>query len=475
MSQFVAEFDVQKQEALKAYIDEYGIDSIIKKLIESLLRHTPSVTPKEHWAHVLRMEKLKNDSKLRSKSTFFNEEVASEVPGRYLKRLFQAIAQISCEITPADTINLIISEACKLLNCDRVLLLVHDKRTNMLVLNAADCSVPVRVKPGQGVAGLVFNTQEIVNLKDCYKDAHFDSTIYDETTGYRTERLLAMPILDCDFECVGVVEAINKHSDTCGDVSTVEDFTHIDEILLEMFSQQVAVALRNAEVYKAAIVASERSNALLQMLQSFTQDLGMQSANLTITMHARGLVQADRCTVYLVDEAHQRLVSICSTSGKEIATPKNTGIVGECATTGKLITIGDCYQDSRLDREADNQTGYKTTSMLAVPVLRQKRAHNNSSNVLAVIEMVNKTEFDGEFGPFDEEDIDVMLTFAAFLAPKLEGTTWIKRLTLRRPSVEATEVHMAFEQMNLVDDTGDLGHRKSSHGPPTEQRISEEE
>merc|ERR1719238_338460 len=135
---------------------------------------------------------------------------------------------------------------------------------------------------------------------------------------------------------MGVLQAINKLE---GEFNTHPHFNRIDEILIENLTQHCSVALRNAEVYRAAIVTSERANALLHMIQSLSQDLGAQSTILTITMHANQLVQADRCTVFLVDEGKQQICSISTDSGKEIRIPKNRGIAGECATEGKLIVI----------------------------------------------------------------------------------------------------------------------------------------
>merc|ERR1719329_921250 len=135
---------------------------------------------------------------------------------------------------------------------------------------------------------------------------------------------------------MGVLQAINKFAD---EFTAAPHFSHIDEILIENLTQHVSVSLRNAEIYRDAICTSERANALLHMIQSLSQDLGMQSTILTITMHANELVQADRCTVFLVDEGKEQLWSISTDSGKEIRIPKTAGIAGECATQGKLISI----------------------------------------------------------------------------------------------------------------------------------------
>lgn len=446
--------DAAERENISQYLKKHDIEELVRTLVEGLLRAKPDVQPKEHWAHMLRVEKIKD----KTENTVDGGEAAeaaaaSEVPGRMLIRLFESTKRITSEIVPAETIKIIIAETCKLLGCDRVSLFVYDKRLNMLVLNASNLNVPIRVKPTQGIAGHVFTTLEQVNIPDCYADSRFDQNI-DKQTGYKTNHLLVMPLVDFEGEALGVLQAINKKP-----VDGREGaFTRIDEILLENLTQHVSVALRNAEVYRAAIVTSERANALLHMIQSLSQDLGMQSTILTITMHASELVQADRCTVFLVDEGKEQLWSVSTDSGKEIRIPKSKGIAGECATEGKLIAIEDCYQDARFNQSVDKETGYKTTSMLAVPVLRKKRTNKNVGNCLAVIQMINKMEFDGAVGKFDDEDIQVMETFATFVASRLEGSSLMEKSSQKKTDSEADKAFSSSGQRSERQ-TQDLGMR----------------
>lgn len=458
--------EAEERSLLQAYLKKHDIEDIIRNLVEGLLTAKPEVRPKEHWAHMLRLDKLKQDHKGETDYEMDEAASASEVPGRLLTKLFEATKRISSEIVPKDTIKIIINETIKLLNCDRVSLFIYDKRIGMLVLNASNLDVPIRVNPGQGISGSCFTTQETMNIPDCYADPRFDQAT-DRMTGYRTQCLLTMPIIDFEGECMGVLQAINKHKD---EFSTVPHFSHIDEILLENLTQHVSIALRNAEIYRAAITTSERANALLHMIQSLSQDLGMQSTILTITMHANELVQADRCTVFLVDEAKEQLWSVATDTGNEIRIPKTAGIAGECANSGTLISIPDCYADSRFNQAIDKQTGYKTTSMLAVPVLRKRRA-KNAGMVLAVIQMINKMEFDGEVGKFDEEDVQVMETFATFVASRLEGSTLLEKSSSKKDAGD-NEGAKAFGEMQDAHKHG--RSEKSSHAPD-KMRIMEEE
>ena len=98
---------------------------------------------------------------------------------------------------------------------------------------------------------------------------------------YVTRHLLAMPIIDFEGSCLGVIQAINKHhggwGKTCLPLPLKEGlktpakrrsghgFEPADEIMLNTLAEQVSVALHNAEFYRAAIITSERANAAWQV------------------------------------------------------------------------------------------------------------------------------------------------------------------------------------------------------------------
>ncbi|CAL1155637.1 unnamed protein product [Cladocopium goreaui] len=402
------ELENREREAVDAYCRKHDIKGLVEDLVSRYLLDRPKdMSPHEYFAQQLRLEMLAGDEA-------HLVEAAAKVPGYALRQLFEATKRITSEIVPKETIRVIIEESLKVLNCDRISLFIYDKRIEMLVLNASNLEHPIRVRPGQGIAGKVFNSKQTVNIADCYKDARFDQS-FDKETGYVTRHLLAFPIVDIGGNCLGVIQAINKNAGGQG-------FGPADEILLSNLAEHVSVAVHNAEFYRAAIVTSERANALLQMMQSLTHDLGAQSLVLSVATHASTLVRADRCSVFLVDERADELISIANDSGVEIRIPKSQGIAGECASENKLIVIDDAYEDARFNPEYDEKTGYRTHSIIAVPV----RKPPTKDKACAVIQMINKQEFDDEIGRFDDEDVQILETYAMFVATQLAQSALLK-------------------------------------------------
>ncbi len=116
------------------------------------------------------------------------------------------------------------------------------------------------------------------------------------------------------------------------------------------------------------------------------------------------LLNADRASLFLVGKRHLTLkVAHDLDSLGTIRIPIGTGIAGTVAATGESIRIDDCYADERFNPEVDRATGYRTRSMLCVPV------HDTSGRVFAVAQLLNR--LDGV--PFDEQD---ERRFAGFVA-----------------------------------------------------------
>ncbi len=119
------------------------------------------------------------------------------------------------------------------------------------------------------------------------------------------------------------------------------------------------------------------------------------------------LLDAERLTIYAVDTKNQELYSIQKVGDvpKEIRVPKSfASIAGFTALSRKTINIKDAYEAAelakfhpslRFDVRWDKQTGFRTKSVLAVPVLFEKY-------LLGVVQLINKRH-GPSFSPQDED------------------------------------------------------------------------
>ena len=120
------------------------------------------------------------------------------------------------------------------------------------------------------------------------------------------------------------------------------------------------------------------------------------------------LVEADRATLYLLDESNDELVSrmVVGEQVRSIRMKIGHGIAGLVAQTGRALRVRDAYSDPRFERDWDVLTGYRTSSILAAPL------KNHVGRTIGVIQILNKRAAD-EFTTEDEAILSALSTQAA--------------------------------------------------------------
>ena len=136
----------------------------------------------------------------------------------------------------------IAEEARNAVQADRCTVFLYDKETDELWSKVALGlgSQELRFNASQGIAGSVFRTGEIINIKDAYADDRFNKEI-DSKTGYVTKTILCMPIRNIEQEIIGVFQILNKLSGY---------FTQEDEDILISIGSSAGISLENAKLFK---------------------------------------------------------------------------------------------------------------------------------------------------------------------------------------------------------------------------------
>jgi len=132
------------------------------------------------------------------------------------------------------------------------------------------------------------------------------------------------------------------------------------------------------------------------------------------TRRVAELLDAERASMFLVDHARGELtlhVSQDLAAGETVRIPIGSGIAGAAAASGRPVRVADAYEDPRFNRNVDAQTGFRTRSVLCLPL------HDRSGNVFAVTQLLNRR--DGR--PFDEADEARYADFAGSLGVLLES------------------------------------------------------
>lgn len=163
-------------------------------------------------------------------------------------------------------------------------------------------------------------------------------------------------------------------------------------------SEQVLALEQRVQQLTEALRREERiSRALREVGSALGSTLDLDALLELILNKLTDLVEADRSTLYLLDESTRELVSrlVVGEQVRSIRMRVGHGLAGTVALTGKPIRVSRAYEDPRFEREWDLLTGYRTESMLAAPL------KNHLGRTIGVIQVLNKRE-GGEFTDEDE-------------------------------------------------------------------------
>jgi hypothetical protein len=151
------------------------------------------------------------------------------------------------------------------------------------------------------------------------------------------------------------------------------------------------------------------TDKFLALLHTILSTLDINEILTTVVEEIRLLLKAERCTLYIVDKDNKELYSrvLQAENLVEIRVMLNkSSLAGYSAITGKAANISDAYNynalqaidpELRFDKRWDEKSGYKTKSILVVPVPAKTK------NVIGVFQALNK---EGGFTGDDEKMMD---------------------------------------------------------------------
>lgn len=203
------------------------------------------------------------------------------------------------------------------------------------------------------------------------------------------------------------------------------------------------------EVETKLLVVNQTLSMLENVLDSQGFDAILDEMLRSITIKTGELLGADTTTIFLKDEDRNQLWSIVAQDKKggsrEIRIPADHGsIAAEVATTKAVINIPhDLFDDPRSEgsKKTYRETGYRTYTMLALPLL------NEQGELVAVVQLLNKLKITANpdapledridkngFSEKDEKDFE---DFAPSIQIILESSQSLRRATQRQRAAQA--------------------------------------
>ncbi|XP_026149882.1 dual 3',5'-cyclic-AMP and -GMP phosphodiesterase 11A [Mastacembelus armatus] len=173
--------------------------------------------------------------------------------------------------------------------------------------------------------------------------------------------------------------------------------------------------------YKYRLKETNEREFFLELVKDISSDLDLTNLSYKILINVCILVDADRCSLFLVEgPAHKRTLvskffdvhsgttvrpSSSTLNSNEVQVPWGKGIIGYVAEHGETVNIANAYEDHRFSDEIDKLTGYKTQSILCMAIC------NSDGEVIGVVQAINKNPMGTPFTEDDEKVLQMYLPF----------------------------------------------------------------
>ena len=168
--------------------------------------------------------------------------VMSNCSSEGMKEVFEIAKSISSVLDVDTLLKRIGAAGERLLNAEAssIMLLDDDKLTLSFKVATGEKGGVIqkmKVKVGQGIAGLVAQEKKMIVVNDAAKDPRFNNQM-DKASGFITRSLMCVPMF-VETELVGVVEVLNKKEGV---------FNEDDSVILESLASLAAVSINNARM-----------------------------------------------------------------------------------------------------------------------------------------------------------------------------------------------------------------------------------
>lgn len=183
-------------------------------------------------------------------------------------------------------------------------------------------------------------------------------------------------------------------------------------------------------------LASSDLETILAVTRALAAPFDLKSMLTAVVDAAKQVLDAERGSVWLYEAGTDELLLEVATGLAPVRVKSGAGIVGAAARTRSIINVPDCYADPRFDPALDRATGYRTRSMLTLPLV------DHDDALVGVMQVLNKAG-----GPFDADDELLASTLAAQCAVALKRARMTEAVIegerMRRSLDAAREVQMS--------------------------------
>ena len=288
-----------------------------------------------------------------------------------------------------------------------------------------------KLKVGEGIAGWVFKNRRPVIANNVYRDKRFKASI-SQKLRYETHNILCTPLL-VKNKAIGVLEVINKKS----------NFVDDDLRILNILANNISIIIENARLFNTSLKKISELNTLSEISRNINSILDLDPLLNVVMNNATEVMKAEVSSVLLLDEDKKELIFRIALGEKgekvkKIKLKVGEGIAGWVAKTGKPIIVNDVKNEPRFNQAVDRKTGFKTRSILCVPLYSKEK-------MIGVIQVINKKDH----LPFTKENEELLNTFACHAAIAIENAKLYENI---REEERKRGIYQRFLSPQIVDE-----------------------
>jgi signal transduction histidine kinase len=331
--------------------------------------------------------------------------------------LVQEVSRALSTVGDLDALlRLIMEKVTVLMEADRstLYLVTEDGRQLWSKVIQGGERVEIRLDVGEGVAGWVAQTREIVNIPEAYADQRFQPA-WDLKSGYRTRSILSVPMIGALGGLVGVLQVLNKQDGP---------FTTADEELMSALASQAAIAIENARLYHSLVTQNQQLldarrdlerrqrelNALYEVEKELSAALDLDDLLERILAQAITVLGGGAGSIALVDpDGALRFRTVQGPAAPRLierTLPHGTGLIGWAIAHKTPVIVDDPAHDHRHAADIAQETGVTPQHIMVAPLV-------DGEDVIGGIEIIDQRKTKRDGAPWTEADLKLLVLIAA--------------------------------------------------------------
>ena len=337
-----------------------------------------------------------------------NETTKPDLRYERLKLLYQVGNVIHSTLEPQEALQLIVSEAVRLMGASSGSVVLINPTTGLLEIHAShnlpSAARKLKLRVGEGITGWVVRTGKPARVGNVRQDPRYVAA----RPGVKSE--LAVP-LEVGGEIRGVLNMDSDRADA---------FSADDQELLQELAVQAAKVIHNTWLYEQLRLKAGLFESLASVSRTINSTLNLDEALRAITREACVLMRARMCSLMMLDESREWLDLRASHGAGEAYLKKprlsvEESVLGVVVRRKKPIQLGNVQTSSRYQNvELARREGL--ISLLSVPLLF-------SGQVIGTLNV-----YTGKPYNFSNEEIRILGALAEWSAIAIEKARLYERV-----------------------------------------------